>query len=62
MAEKSQPTVSQFRSVPISGETKREEKAGEDPATGSQGPERGAINSQGKATHCRQRDYASHAC
>lgn len=45
-----------------SGETKREEEAGEDPATGSQGPERGAINSQGEATPCRQRDYASHAC
>lgn len=37
MAEKSQPTVSRFESLPISSKTKREEKTGEDPATRSGG-------------------------
>lgn len=48
MAEKSQPTVSQFRSLPISGETKREEKAGEDPELGARDPSGGQLTAEVK--------------
>lgn len=44
------------------GTQKRERMEEEDAASENQGPERGAINSQGEATHCCQRGYASHAC